>query len=105
VTSPALMVGLAVAIALVAAGAVAAFASSNALKKVAALLVALVGAGLAAALLSAPSSVLIAAAAIAFAYCVVGTAVVVRLQEAYGSIETSDIDAADEQDEPREPET
>jgi hypothetical protein len=103
--SPALMVGLALAIALVAAGAVAAFASSNALKKVAAVLTALVGAALVAAMLGAPSSVLIAAAAIAFAYCAVGIAVVVRLQEAYGSIETSDLDAADEQDESREPET
>jgi hypothetical protein len=105
VTSPALMVGLALAIALVAGGAVAAFVSSNALKKVAALLTAFVGAGLAAALLGAPSSVLTAVAAIGFAYCALGVAVVVRLQEAYGSVETSDIDAVDEQDEPREPET
>ena len=104
-TSPPLMVGLALAIALVAGGAVAAFTSSNALKKVAAVLTALVGAALVAALLGAPSSLLIALAAIAFAYCVVGVAVVVRLQEAYGSIETGDVDAADEQDEPREPET
>jgi uncharacterized membrane protein AbrB (regulator of aidB expression) len=105
VTSPTLMVGLALAIALVTAGAVTAFVSSNALKKVAAVLTALVGATLAAALLGAQSSLLIAVAAIAFAYCVVGIAVVVRLQEAYGSIESSDLDAADEQDEPREPET
>lgn len=104
-TSPPLMIGLALAVALVAGGAVAAFTSSNALKKVAALLTALVGAALAIALLGAPSSVLIAVAAIAFAYCVVGVAVIVRLQEAYGSIEISDIDGADEQDEPREPET
>ncbi len=103
--SPALMIGLALAMALVAGGAVAAFVSSNALKKVAAVLTALVGAALAAALLGAPGGVLIAAAAIAFAYCVVGVAVVVRLQEVYGSIETRDLDAADEQDEPREPET
>lgn len=103
--SPALMIGLALAMALVLGGAVAAFASGNALKKVAAILSALVGAGLAAALLGAPSGTLIAVAAIAFAYCVVGVAVLVRLQEAYGSIETSDLDAADEQDEPREPET
>jgi hypothetical protein len=103
--SPALMIGLALAMALVAGGAVAAFVSSNALKKVAAVLTALVGAALAAALLGAPSGVLIAAAAVAFAYCVVGVAAVVRLQEAYGSIESSELDAADEQDEPKEPET
>ena len=99
------MVGLALAIALVAGGAVAAFASSNALKKIAAVLTALVGAALAAAMLGAPDGVLIAVAAVAFAYCALGVAVVVRLQEAYGSIEASELDAADEQDEPREPET
>ena len=104
-TSPVLMVGLALAIALVAGGAVAAFASSNALKKVAALLTALLGAALAAAILGAPSSALLAATVTIFAYCVVGVAIVVRLQEGYGSIETSDLDTADEQDEPREPET
>jgi hypothetical protein len=105
VTSPALMFGLALAIALVAGGAVASFASNNALKKVAAVLTALVGAALAAALLGAPNSLLIAVAAIGFSYCVVGIAVVVRLQEAYGAIEASELDAVDEQDEPREPET
>ena len=99
------MVGLALAIALVAGGAVAAFASSNALKKIAAVLTALVGAALAAAMMGAPGAVLTAVAAVAFAYCALGVAVVVRLQEAYGSIEANELDAADEQDEPREPET
>lgn len=99
------MIGLTLAIALVAGGAVTAFASANALKKVAAVLTALAGAAFTAALLGGPNVVLIAVAAIAFAYCVMGVAVVVRLQEAYGSIETGELDAADEQDEPREPET
>lgn len=102
-TSAPFMAGLAIAIALVLGGAVAAYVSSNVLKKVAALLTALVGAALAAALIGAPSKLVIAAAAIAFGYCAVGVAVAVRLQEAYGSIETSDLDAADEQDEPKEP--
>jgi hypothetical protein len=104
VTLAPFMVGLALAIALVLGGAVAAFASRTVLKKVAALLTALVGAALAGALIGAPSNLLIAAAAIAFAYCAIGVAVAVRLQEAYGSIDTSDLDAADEQDEPPEPE-
>ncbi len=104
-TAPALMVGLALAIALVAGGAAAACASGNALKKLAAVLTALVGAGLALALLGAPSAALLAGVVIAFGYCVVGAAVAVRLHEAYGSIETSDLDAADEQDEPRGLET
>ncbi|HYD73749.1 MAG TPA: hypothetical protein VEF55_11470 [Candidatus Binatia bacterium] len=104
-SSPALLVGLALAIALVVAGAVASFASGNALKKVTAVLIALAGAAFAAAMVGAPSNLLIGAAAIAFAYCGVGVAVVVRLQEAYGTTETHEIDAADEQDEPREPET
>jgi len=105
VTSPALLVALVLAVSLVGGGAVTAFASSNALKKLAAVLTALVGAGVALAVLGAPSATIAAALAIAFGYSVVGVAVVVRLQEAYGAIEASELDAADEQDEPRGPET
>jgi hypothetical protein len=105
VISIAHIIGLALAVALVAGGAVTAFASSNALKKTAAVVTALAGALLALALLGAPSVALVAAVAVAFAYCVVGVAISVRLQEAYGSVETGDVDAADEQDEPRGPET
>jgi predicted tellurium resistance membrane protein TerC len=98
--------GAAFAIALVVAmsAALAAFTSSNATKRVAALLVALIGAVLAAAALGAPASVLIAGGALAFVYCTVGVALIVRLQEAYGGVEVFEIDAADEQSEPREPE-
>jgi multisubunit Na+/H+ antiporter MnhC subunit len=96
------MLGLTLAIALLAGGLVSAFASANALKKVAALSTALVGACLALALLGAPGAAVLAAVAIAFAYCVAGVAVAVRLQEAYGSVEVSELDAADDQDEPRE---
>jgi len=103
--SAALLICLALAVALVAGGAVAAFASGNALKKTAATMASLVGAVLALALLGAPGGALVAGAAIALAYCVVGVAVAVRLQEAYGGIETSDLDAADDQDEPRRAET
>jgi hypothetical protein len=101
----ALMIGLALAVALVAGGAVAAYGAGNALKKTAAVITALAGALLALALLGAPSAALLAVAAIALAYCIVGVAVTVRLQEMYGSVEASDLDAADEQDEPRRAET
>jgi hypothetical protein len=105
VTTPALAVGLALAIALVAGGAVTAFVSANAVKKISATLTCLVGAGLTLALLGAPSSAVIAVVAIALGYAAIGVAITVRLQEAYGGIEASDLDAADEHDEPREPET
>jgi hypothetical protein len=102
VTSSSLFFGLALGVALVAGGSVAAFAAANALKKIAAVLTALVGAGLVLALMGAPSVALFAFVAIAFAYCILGVAIAVRLQEAYGSAELSELDAADEQDEPRE---
>ena len=101
-TSLALVFGLALGVALLSGGSVAAFASAHALKKVAAVLMALVGAALVLALLGAPSAAVLAAVAIAFAYCIVGVAIAARLQEAYGSVELDELDAADEQDEPRE---
>lgn len=102
--APGLVLALALSVVLLSGGAVAAFASANTLKKVAAVLIALAGAALALAALQAPSLAIVASIAIAFGYAVVGVAVVVRLQEAYGSIESDEIDAADRQDEPREPE-
>lgn len=103
--APTLYAVLALAIALVAGGAVTAFASSNALKRVMAVLVALVGAALALGALGAPAIAVTAAVAIALGYVAVGVAVVVRIQEAYGAVEMRDLDAADEEDEPRESET
>ncbi len=99
----ALMLGLGLAVALFAGAAAGAFAAGNALKKLAAIFISLVAAALTLALLGASSAAPIAVMAIAFAYCLVGVALVVRLQEAYGSIEQSDLDAADERDEPAEP--
>ncbi|QGZ95607.1 hypothetical protein [Terricaulis silvestris] len=84
-------------------GAVAAWTAPNATKRVAGVIVALIGAIIAMAALQAPPSWLIAGAAVALGYCVVGTTVVVRLQEAYGAAETSAIDAADDEGEPPEP--
>lgn len=91
------------AFALLLMGAVAAWTAPNAMKRVAGVIIALVGAVIAMAALQAPPSWLIAAAAIALAYCVVGTTVVVRLQEAYGAAEAGAIDATDDQGEPPEP--
>jgi uncharacterized membrane protein len=99
------MAALAIAIAVATAGAVAAHTCANALKRVAAMLIALGGAILALGVLGAPEASLIGAAAIAFAYCLLGVAVVVRVQEAYGGIETGDVDAADDASEPQEPQS
>jgi hypothetical protein len=102
VNDPALAIGLALAVALSSAGAVSAFVAANALKKLAAVLTTLVGAALVLALLQAPSSAVLAGAAAAFAYLLAGAAIVVRLQEGYGTIESDELDAADHEDEPRE---
>lgn len=95
---------LAIALALTLSAALAAHSSTNATKRVGAVLVALIGAMLAAAALGAPAALLIGGGALGFAYCAVGVALIVRLQEGYGGVEIPEIDAADEQSEPREPE-
>jgi hypothetical protein len=97
------MIGLALAVALIAGGAVTTFASNNALKKVTAVVSSLVGACVALALLGAPAAALVAGVALAFAYCIAGVAIAVRLQEAYGSVEQAHLDSVDDQDEPSEP--
>ena len=104
--SPALVASaaaFAVAIALALIAALTAHASANATKRLVAVIVALFAAILALAALGAPQTALIAAGAVAFAYCVIGVALVVRLQEAYGVVEVAEFDAADEASEPREP--
>lgn len=100
-TAPALVACLAIAAALISSGAVVAFTSASAVKQIAAIVIAVTGAILASALLQAPSVALMAGVAAAFAYSVIGVALIARLQEAYGAIETDDIDAADQDDEPR----
>lgn len=99
------LLALGFAIALMAAGALTAAASSNAMKKILGVLISLVGAAFALALLAAPDAAVLGALAIAFAYLVIGVAVTVRLQESYASIEAHELDAADAQEEPREPAT
>jgi hypothetical protein len=103
VNAPAVILGLALAVALIAGGSVAAFARANALKRLAGVLIALAGAALALAILQTPGPAVLAVIAIALAYVTLGNAVAVRLQEAYGAIESDEIDSADQQDEPQEP--
>ena len=75
----------------------------NLTKRLIALFVTMVGALLAASILHADSGALIAGVAVATAYAALGFALLVRLQEAYQSIETDDVDGADLSDEPPEP--
>ena len=104
--APALIAGAAafvIAVALALIAALTAHVSANATKRLAAVIVALFAAMLALAALGAPQAALIAGGVIAFAYCIMGVALVVRLQEAYGGVEVAELDAADEASEPREP--
>lgn len=93
---------VAVAVALVAFGAVAAWVSGNAIKRLAGVSVAMAGAMLGAAALGAPSALLGGAAALVFAMLAAGVALVVRVQEGYGAIEAPELDQADAQDEAAE---
>ncbi len=86
---------LALAVALVMIGAVTAWTGANNAKRLAGLLVALIGAALTLGAIGAPPAFLVGAMVIAFATFAVGLAVLVRLQEAYGGVESTEIDAAD----------
>lgn len=92
----------AVALALMMFGAVAAWVSANALKRIAGGVISFAGALLAGAALGAPVELLIAGLAAAFAFVALGVAVAVRLQEGYGAIEAPELDQADAQDEAAE---
>ncbi len=104
-TVPVLVVGLSCALALIAGGAVTAFAAGNAIKKLAGVLVALVGAALVLGVVGAPSVAIVAAVAIALGYATIGVSLAVRAQEVYGVIEEHDLDAADAQQESPESES
>ena len=80
------------AVALLLLGASAALLASNVAARLAGLGVAGV-----------PEALILAAAAILFAGLAVGVALAIRLQEAYGGIESTEIDAADAQSEPESP--
>jgi len=94
---------IAVALVMLLSGAVAAWASANVAKRIVGLLIAHLGAVLALAALGLPDAVLIAGTGVALAHLIIGAALLVRLQEAYGGVEAREFDAADEQTEPTEP--
>lgn len=94
---------LAGAVVLLLIGVAMAWASANTAKRLAGLLIAQLGAMLGLAVLGAPQGAIIAGVALAFAHVLVGAALIVRLQEAYGGVEVAEFDAADEQSEPSEP--
>lgn len=97
---------LAAAVALLVLGAVTAWATANAAKRLAGVQLALLGACLGVAALGAPTTFVLTAIAVAVALLALGIAIIVRLQESYGAIEAPDIDAADrQQPEPAESET
>lgn len=87
--------GYLVGVALLIAGASAAWASTNLVKRLVGLAIAHLGAIVSAAAVGAPQALLIAGATIGFAGLAIGAAIVVRLQEAHGVIEAAAIDAAD----------
>lgn len=86
---------LGAAMALTLIGAVTAWLGANAAKRLAGLVFALMGAVLALGVLGAPAALLTGGVALAFAYLALGLALVVRQQETYGGVETTEIDAAD----------
>lgn len=89
---------LAVAVGLLMTGAVSAWVSANAAKRLAGVALAGLGAWMALAAMGAPNALLIAGVAVAFAQLAVGVAVLVRVQEGYGAIEAPELDQADRQD-------
>lgn len=93
-------IALAIAGAMLMAGAVTAWRATSVARRIGGVLVAHVAAIVALGILGAPAEALVAGVAVAFGYCALGVAVLVRLQEAYAGAEAADIDKADEQDEP-----
>ncbi len=96
---------LAGGVALAMIGAVAAWAGANALKRIAGLMIAFIGALLALAAVGAPAPLLAGGVALMFGYLGLGLSLLVRLQESYGGVETTEIDAADRKAEAAERET
>ena len=104
--APALLVfrlGLAAAIVLFACGGALAWTSVSFSKRLAGVIIGFLGAIVALASLAAPQGAMIAGVATLLGYAVVGVAVLVRLQEAYGATEIAEIDCADADAEPNEP--
>jgi len=95
----------ALAVVMLLLGAVTAWTSANVIKRIAGLVVAMLGALAGLAAFAAPPGMMLVGAAAAFAQIVIGVALIVRLQEAYGGLEAAELDAADLGDEPAEPKT
>lgn len=93
---------LAVAAALLILGALTAWSSANVVKRLIGLTLAQLGALLGLAALGAPNAALLAVIAVALAQLILGAALAVRLQEAYGGVEAPEFDTADDQTEPTE---
>ena len=91
------------AVALLMIGAATALTSPNAIKRLAGLSIAMLGGLAALAALGAPQGAIVAGAAVLLAQLALGVAIVVRLHESYGGIETPDLDTADAETEPQEP--
>ncbi len=84
-------------------GVVITLASANAVKRVCGLTLVVLAVLVALAAVHAPQAAIMAGVAVAFAQMLIGAAVLVRLQEAYGVIEVAEFDAADAKAEPAEP--
>ena len=93
----------AVAIVLLGVAAAAIFSTANLMRRVIGLFIALLAGILAASALRADGGVIIAGVGIATAYAAISIALLVRVQEAYRSVEIDELDAADLSDEPVEP--
>lgn len=98
-----LVAQLALALAVFAVGALTAWVSNNAVKRVVGVGVSLIAAMLVLAALGAPVGLIVAAAGLLLAVLALGAALVVRLQETYAGVEAHEFDAADRTDEPVEP--
>jgi hypothetical protein len=81
--------------AMVLAGVTTALSAASVTKRLIGLCVALIAALLAAAAAGAPTGLIVGGVALVLAYGAIGAALLVRLQEAYATSETSEVDAAD----------
>jgi multisubunit Na+/H+ antiporter MnhC subunit len=92
----------ALAITVAIAGLAYALAADNLVKRLVGLASAMLACIAALALRGAPQGLLIAAAVAGFAQVALGTALLVRIQEDYGEIESRDLDNADRSTEPNQ---
>jgi NADH:ubiquinone oxidoreductase subunit K len=94
-----LLVETGIVLALFVVGALGVFSVESVARRIAGLAVLTLASVCALAVLGAPQSATLAALLVGAAQCAVGFALMVRLNEAYGAMETSSFDAADANDE------